>query len=392
MSFRVTWSGFFLVGLALAGCGEVSTTFVDAAGSGIDAPAVCSPACDVNATCTGATCACDAGYMGDGVTCTDINECATTNGGCDPNALCTNTAGSRPCASLLGLVGNGMSCQRAWSLVATFAGVPIDPDRFGAVAVGVGNRLYFANETNTAANEVFRYFDTTTNALSGPLAAPPDNDFAAAGFGEIFVSDGASIFMFGNYGQRYDTAAGTWSSVSTYTQARSRGESAGVYHPTTGKIIMAGGRTFTINMATDTATAFTIATGAFDPEPGTMPFAISNAMAWALPGSTSIYVAGGRSPDNGSHLMRHAIGSTTWEALPDSPMDVRSPTGIGHFGNRLWVANDSVLMFFNPATTTWDRTIGAPANMKVAAFANGSTWALAAGAGGLEFYRLNAIE
>ena len=44
------------------------------------------------------TCSCNGGYTGDGVTCTDVNECVTSNGGCSANATCTNTPGSRTCA------------------------------------------------------------------------------------------------------------------------------------------------------------------------------------------------------------------------------------------------------------------------------------------------------
>ncbi|MEO6773877.1 MAG: EGF domain-containing protein [Kofleriaceae bacterium] len=56
--------------------------------------------CDPHATCTpagtgDASCACSGGYTGDGFTCADIDECATTNGGC--TAACQNTSGSFTC-------------------------------------------------------------------------------------------------------------------------------------------------------------------------------------------------------------------------------------------------------------------------------------------------------
>src|SRR3569623_706202 len=79
-----------------------------------DAGAVTPSPCDVNAACTstatGFACACKAGFTGDGITCADVDECQTHNGGCDAHAACTNTAGSHTCACNTGFTGGGKTC------------------------------------------------------------------------------------------------------------------------------------------------------------------------------------------------------------------------------------------------------------------------------------------
>jgi len=41
---------------------------------------------------------------------TRLHECAAANGGCDPNATCSNTAGSHTCTCNDGFTGDGQTC------------------------------------------------------------------------------------------------------------------------------------------------------------------------------------------------------------------------------------------------------------------------------------------
>ena len=74
--------------------------------------------CDDNAECSNTPgsyqCDCRAGYSGNGMICTDIDECL--NDPCDMNATCTNTNGSYYCQCYSGFVGNGTVCTRKWIL------------------------------------------------------------------------------------------------------------------------------------------------------------------------------------------------------------------------------------------------------------------------------------
>eukprot|EP00736_Rhodelphis_marinus_P001593 Rmarinus@m.16044 len=56
------------------------------------------------------TCNCDIGYSGDGLTCTNDDECTSDTANCNANADCTDTVGSFSCACNLGFSGDGISC------------------------------------------------------------------------------------------------------------------------------------------------------------------------------------------------------------------------------------------------------------------------------------------
>ncbi len=84
-------------------CGEVNIDGLCARGGN----ASCG-ACDPNGTCSNNQCDCDAGWTGNGLTCTDIDECATNVDNCHPDAVCTNNDGGFSCACRAGYTGDGV--------------------------------------------------------------------------------------------------------------------------------------------------------------------------------------------------------------------------------------------------------------------------------------------
>ena len=79
-----------------------------------------SAECDENAECYDTAgsydCTCFSGYIGDGYTCQDIDECLTHP--CDENATCTNNNGSFSCQCNTGFSGNGTLCSGTIILIS----------------------------------------------------------------------------------------------------------------------------------------------------------------------------------------------------------------------------------------------------------------------------------
>lgn len=379
---------FACVLILVAACGEVAPL-------PIDATPTCDPACGANATCSGTTCTCDTGWQGDGLTCTDVNECMTNNGGCDQNAACFNTEGGRNCGCNTGFVGDGVTCRRVWiprGSAQIRVGNVVTGQTNEVLAVAVGNRIFFAPEIGAPndPNHFMRSFDVSASTFGGPHAIPPTDrrDFCACGYGEVFVSNGTDIFMFGNYGYRYRTGMDAWEEVTSYTQSQERGESAGAYERNSGVVFMIGGRG-----PLDTALKFTVSTSSFMLESGTLPFGIDSARAWAPAGGNVVYVAGGFASDNSrQHLLRHVPGTSTWTSLPDAPLSLGSLTGMGDWQGKLWVTTRTQMLLFDLATNTWRQPISLPGGFVAAVAAGDRTFALVQGGDTLEVQELMAIE
>ncbi|XP_078373200.1 aggrecan core protein-like [Oculina patagonica] len=72
-------------------------------------PCVGNTKCQRGYTREGFRCACSAGFTGPSCT-EDIDECATGDHNCHPEANCENTAGSFKCNCKPGFIGNGYEC------------------------------------------------------------------------------------------------------------------------------------------------------------------------------------------------------------------------------------------------------------------------------------------
>lgn len=317
-----------------AGNGQVCTA--------IDVCAIGNGGCAENATCTAkdfmATCVCKPGYAGDGKQCTDVDECTTNNGGCNVNAVCANLPGGRTCSCNAGYVGDGVTCTARFKKVAEFSGVTLPPLQDFNAAV-VGSTMYLVGRGAGAPQIRFRRLDLNSFALSTEMNATEDL-FNNAGYLATIVSDGVSMYSFGNSAFRYDSATSTWIPLSGYTLDLQRGEAASVFDPMRSSIRLFGGRT----RATDNSTNSLVYSpgSGFSLEDTMQPKPLDRSRAHFF--QDAIYVAGG----SGAKRFWRKRGAMAWEVLDDVP----NVTGLfgdhqmGHFGKMVWVSG----LLFNTAT------------------------------------------
>ena len=71
--------------------------------------------CNENAICENQmgsfNCTCKLGYLGNGLSCKDVNECETGDHKCHEKAKCSNTKGSFNCSCETGYYGDGITCS-----------------------------------------------------------------------------------------------------------------------------------------------------------------------------------------------------------------------------------------------------------------------------------------
>ncbi|XP_078598285.1 neuropilin-2-like [Branchiostoma floridae x Branchiostoma japonicum] len=104
-----TWENLMSMGAEILGCNIRVDECADGSNN-------CSPQATCSDTPESFTCTCNPGYIGNGVTCTDVDECASNNGGCA--GTCANTVGSFTCSCAEEFVLNtdGLACDACSTL------------------------------------------------------------------------------------------------------------------------------------------------------------------------------------------------------------------------------------------------------------------------------------
>lgn len=144
----------------------------------------CNNVCTPNASCGDAgdgtfACACDPGFTGDGVTCDNIDECLTDNGGdseaCDSLTTCTDGVGSYTCSACpAGYSGDGKAgCDPALiSLTFSFNGLTPLSDPQNTIAVAVPITIASLSLTPTVASGVSVAINSQAATPNAPWQTP----------------------------------------------------------------------------------------------------------------------------------------------------------------------------------------------------------------------------
>ncbi|XP_065194912.1 fibrillin-2-like [Sycon ciliatum] len=96
--------------VGFTGNGWDSCSDINECGTSSPAVSPCATNADCNNTEGSYQCNCNRGFRGDGMNCSDIDECSASRV-CHDNASCTNSAGSFKCSCLSGFSGNGTACS-----------------------------------------------------------------------------------------------------------------------------------------------------------------------------------------------------------------------------------------------------------------------------------------
>jgi hypothetical protein len=333
--------------------------------------------CDPAATCAddgmgGVTCTCPAGYMGDGHSCTDIDECATGAATCDANATCSNTPGSYDCSCNAGYAGDGRTCAQIWVHIADDPNV--DLLNVGH-AIGFGDRIFYGNE-NSNSLQIWHYVDVTMSTAVASTIMPPvtgQNDFCwcgnCGGYSKMVAlqSSPQRFYYWCTSLEYFDAMNNAWTQASAGLPSANQRESAGVA-AVGAKVYQVGGRNSS-NVMVATTQTLDFTANATTPAIGTgpaYPMTIENSLTASI--GNVIYNFGGDTTV-GSQTQTTRKGykldttGMTWVAVADMPFDTNFyPPYSAVFRNKIWAFDrNGQLHSYDPAADKWDATPPVPA-------------------------------
>jgi len=119
---------------------------------------------------------------------------------------------------------------------------PVAPKNPGNYSVWFelsGNKIYYANPSNTALPQFMLEYNIPSNSFSDKTI---DGNVCACGYSSKLISDGQNLFYIANDATKYTASANSWSALNYPPTAKdNNGEAGAVYYDN--KIYFLGGRT-----------------------------------------------------------------------------------------------------------------------------------------------------
>ena len=238
-------------------------------------------------------------------------------------------------------------CKARWDRVGTDGGLQFGG---GVYAIGMGNFLYYATNSNSPAAQFFRSFDVTTSTLASQGLV--NNDLCACGYGGTLVAANGQLHYIGNSARSYapnKSPLAAWVDHGSYVSPtnRSRGEAA---YAVSGNVIYgAGGRGNLLTVQT-----YNVATDSWGTVAST-PNGTNQACGASYGGK--IYVFGGQTAK--MYAYDEANPGLGWATLPDITFGCSAHTG-QVWQNKIVIGTGGSIQVFDPATATWETPIPFP--------------------------------
>jgi hypothetical protein len=193
----------------------------------------------------------------------------------------------------------GLKVQRV-----TTPAAPISPGPYVVWFAMVGNRIYYANPSNTPNTQFMLEYNIASNTFSYKTV---NTAVCACGYTSKLISDGTNIFYMGNNAVKYTASSNTWSAIGYPATAKDNNGNTGVVY-STGRIFFLGG-----NIASTKFKYYDIAANSWFNLADDL-FATSSSQLVAI--NDKIYALGGESTKSGFSSYSPAAGWTTLTNLP----------------------------------------------------------------------------
>lgn len=203
---------------------------------------------------------------------------------------------------------------------------PKSPGNYSVWFTMAGNKIYYANPSNTALTQFMLAYDLSSNTFSDRKTDP---NVCACGYSSQITSDGQNLFYIANDATKYNSSTDTWSAISYPSTAKDNNGEAGVLYYNS-KVYFLGGRTASTKFKYYDITSnnwYNVA-----------DYLYSTTSSQLVAADNKIFALGGESTKT---KFSYFTAEGDWHALPDLPFQMTEDWGsklVTSFQNRFILA------------------------------------------------------